>query len=429
MITHTRRIFYLLAVLIVVALAATACGETTDVPDRPVVKIQVGENTYEEDIYSYCWPEAEDNLACDLDAAALTQPETIVDVTGTDAVRFVIDGDVDPPVSFTATLLDGPGGVQDLGTSTEATYPVGLQDGLYRVQVNAEYEDIEGQPGYVSYVFGLNVTGAVVAMAETPTLTATIVPTEAATETATATATATMAPTMTATATMTPTEAMTEEPTEEATEETVEAPTEDATEAMTEETDASPTPEDSEETPEAEMSPTATRFQPSNTPIPSQTPRPSATPKPTLIPEPTAAPTLTPEMAPGTTDEDVPEVPAISLNFAGRIYEPVGYQYCQRATSGERVCVEQPLPGTTARNVNLLRGAAAQIMITGPRPDEVRLEYLTESGVPTGQPELRPGDNILLFTITPEPGSYILAIRVQWMDEDATYFFRVTVSA
>jgi hypothetical protein len=440
MITHTRRTFYLLAVLTGVMLAAAACGNTSDIPDRPVVKIQVGETTYEEDVYSYCWPEAEDNLACDLDAAALAQPETIVDVSGTDEVRFVIDGEADPPVRFTAALLDGPGGVQNLGTGTEAVYPVGLQDGLYRVQVNAEYADIEGQPGYVSYVFGLNVTGAAVAVASTPTPTASTTPTEAATETPTVTltaiATATTAPTLTATATALPTEAPTEEaevteaPTKEAA--MTEAPTEEAamTEEVeeTEEAEVSATPADEEETPVVEASATPTRIRPSSTPTPTQTARPSATPLPTLIPQPTTAPTLTPDTGTGPAVEDVPEVPALSLNFGGRIYEPVGYQYCQRAASGERVCVEQPQPGTSTRSISLLRGAAAQIMVTGPRPDEVRIEYLTESGVPTGQPELRPGDNITLLTVLPEPGAYILAVRVQWTEEDATYFFRVAVS-
>jgi len=33
---------------------------------------------------------------------------------------------------------------------------------------------------------------------------------------------------------------------------------------------------------------------------------------------------------------------------------------------------------------------------------------------PTGQPETQPGDNIILFTIMPEPGSYIMAVRVTW---------------
>jgi len=58
----------------------------------------------------------------------------------------------------------------------------------------------------------------------------------------------------------------------------------------------------------------------------------------------------------------------------------------------------------------------------------VRIEYLTDTGIPTGQPENRPGDNMILFIVTPEPGSYIMAVQVVWSGYEATYFFRVSVS-
>lgn len=80
------------------------------------------------------------------------------------------------------------------------------------------------------------------------------------------------------------------------------------------------------------------------------------------------------------------------------------------------------------RRIGFLRGAAAQLKIMGPRPDQVRLEYLSDTGLATGQPETRPGDNIILFSITPEPGTYIMAVRIQWGEDDATYFFRVSVT-
>jgi hypothetical protein len=122
-------------------------------------------------------------------------------------------------------------------------------------------------------------------------------------------------------------------------------------------------------------------------------------------------------------------VPSLSLSFAGKNYIPVGYQFCERAATGERRCVELPATDTTARRISLIRGAAAQIQIAGERPNEVRMEYLSDTGVTTGEPEIRPGDNLILFSITPEPGTYILAVRVTWSAEDATYFFRVTVAS
>ena len=128
------------------------------------------------------------------------------------------------------------------------------------------------------------------------------------------------------------------------------------------------------------------------------------------------------------TPTPLPSAPALTLRFAGQDYAPVGYQFCQRASTGEQVCVELPATNPSLGRISLQRGAAAQITIDGPRPSEVRIEYLSDDGTPTGQPETRPGDNTILFTITPEPGTYILAIRVTWGGEPTTYYFRVSVS-
>jgi hypothetical protein len=154
----------LLASLLVAVMMLAACGggDEADVVARPVVRLQVGEQTYSENVYSYCWPESADNLDCTIDSIAHLQPLRTVSVTKGDVVRFVIQGEAGPPDKFTATLLDGPGGVQDFGIATEGVYHVELQDDLYRVQVDAEYSDVEGKPAYVSYVFGLQVAGIVI---------------------------------------------------------------------------------------------------------------------------------------------------------------------------------------------------------------------------------------------------------------------------
>jgi len=137
------------------------------------------------------------------------------------------------------------------------------------------------------------------------------------------------------------------------------------------------------------------------------------------------APVLT-AAPPGTPAPSA--VPALALVVAGRTYAAAGYQFCQRAPSGERVCIELPVEAGETSRIALLRGSAAQISIAGARPTEVTIAYLSDTGLPTGQPETRTGDNMILFTITPEPGSYILVIRVTWAEEDGTYFFRVAVS-
>ncbi|MEL7674639.1 MAG: hypothetical protein AAGU78_12940, partial [Chloroflexota bacterium] len=80
------------------------------------------------------------------------------------------------------------------------------------------------------------------------------------------------------------------------------------------------------------------------------------------------------------------------------------------------------------RRLALMRGAAAQLLIAGGRPSSVHIEYLTDTGVKTGQPEDRPGDNTILFTVLPEPGPYILAVTVTWDAQQVTYYFRVAVS-
>jgi hypothetical protein len=391
MIIKNRSTILLLVLLSALLLVLAACGGGSDSgkePKHPVVRLQVGDKTYEENIFSYCWPASAENVVCNLNALARAQP-TRASVTAGDVVRFVIGGDERAPGQFTATLLDGPGGVQDLGTSTEGVYDAALPDGDYRVQVDVVYPDVEGKQAYVSYVFGLNVAGVVVVL---PTATPTETPLPSATPTETPTATLTPTPPPTSTATPKP------KPTQK--------PTEVGTEAL-------------------------------ETPLPTGTAAPSPTQAQVAVTEPAVpSPTNTPFAiaTPAQPDTPVPivvtpaSIPPLVLVFAGREYSPVGYRHCQRAESGEQVCVELPAAAPDATRIALLRAAAAQLKLTGARPSAVQIEYLSDSGVPTGQPETRPGDNTILFTVTPEQGSYILAVKITWGEVEATYFFRVSVS-
>lgn len=157
------------------------------------------------------------------------------------------------------------------------------------------------------------------------------------------------------------------------------------------------------------------------TPTPSPTISPTATPvpvEPTPTPTPVAPPTAYPSGA-----------PLLSLAYAGRAYEPLGYQFCQPDNTGAlSACVQEPTGTAERRRLALMRGAAAQLLIAGGRPSRVHIEYLTDTGVKTGQPEDRPGDNTILFTVLPEPGPYILAVTVTWDAQQVTYYFRVAVS-
>jgi hypothetical protein len=494
MIMSKRTYLVLILVILVSTAVLAGCGgkESEDIPKRPVVRLQVGDKTYEENVYSYCWPEAQGNLACNVDEVALVQPLHNADVSKGDVVRFVIDGKAGLPTKFTASLL-GFNNVQDLGSTNDAVYNVNLEDNLYRVQVDAQFASIDGQPAYVSYVFGLNVAGIIVPT-PTPAPTETLLPTATPTETPVPTATQTPLPTSTPQPTATPTE--TPEPTATASQTPLPSPTQaglipgpspetavptvavtgdlgqvvlsgtvqgaeagitvavagaqvsynhasiahpEWAGAATATTNASGQfsfgPISVHDTDQITVSADAPGYLPQTIQrtgietwnaggvfdfvlISSAAPATAAPAE-----QPTIAPTIVPPSTPVPS-----EVPSLALTVAGKTYASAGYQYCQRTPSGERVCIELPVESGETGRIGLLRGSAAQINIGGARPTEVTIQYLSDTGQPTGQPETRPGDNMILFTVTPEPGSYILAIHVTWGEVDGTYYFRVTVS-
>ncbi|MBN2303167.1 MAG: hypothetical protein JXQ72_01740, partial [Anaerolineae bacterium] len=191
-----RRTLLVIVVMFFVILAVSACGGES-VAKRPVIKLQVGSQTYEEDVAFYCWPEASDDLACGpTDFAQAAVPANFAAVGPGDEIRFVIEGaDVDAPSRFTATLLES-GQQTNLGTTNEAVYDMALPDAQYSVRVDAEYDDVEGHKANVSYVFGLEYGGVVVmAPTDTPTPPPTDTPVPTVTNTPQPTATFTITPT------------------------------------------------------------------------------------------------------------------------------------------------------------------------------------------------------------------------------------------
>ncbi len=478
------RTFFLAVILMAFALTLAACGEEqAGVVARPVVRLQVNDRTYEENVYSYCWPESADNVVCDVDAVALVQPLQNVPVTQGDAVQFVLDSAAGTPARFTATLL-GFDDVRDLGSGPVAPYDAQLEDNLYRVRVDAEYDNVSGHPAYVSYVFGLAVSG-IIQPTPTPTPTETPVPTDTPiptdTPTPLPTPTLTLAPTLTPiTETVVPAATTTPVPSPTGTQ--VEAAPATSTPAIAPvvgdlglipvtgtvsvvdkgvtlpvvgatvryEHTSLARPENAS----AGAAATGAQGQFTIGPLPlhdtdtitvtasapgyiTQTLRLTGLElwnmagKITFVLEPAAQPTSVPRTAtptPATRSETITTVPRITLTVGGLTHVPVGYQFCQQLPDGTRSCRELPAPDSPTQRLTLLRGAAAQLQIEGARPVAVRLEYLTDTGLLTGQPEERPGDNTVLFTVTPEAGSYILAVRVTWTGYDATYFFRVAVT-
>ncbi len=509
--------------LIILIALLSACGGQARVA-RPVVKLQVGDQLYEENVYQYCWPEASDNLVCDVNNVAYVQPLNKAHVGKDDAVAFVVEGAPDEPVSFTATVLGGFDEVQDL-SATEGVFDTALQDGLYRVRVDVEYADVEGQTAFVSYVFGLDIAGVVVLPpTPTPTNTPTVTPTPSPTPSFTPTYTPTETHTPTPTATHTPTPLPTDTPvptdtpapTDTPTVATVapsieasatmigdvaievdmpdtgtadlgeitlygtvmgmnadgeEVPLEGATVSYShislahpEWTSADTTTTDADGavsfapirvqvTDQLTVQVAAEGYQPQTLQckgvdiyrsdghfafvlLPAETETtptsvpmlPTLTLAPTLTPQFVTSPALPPTATATLAETGMGTIPTLTLSFAGRKYQPVGYEFCTRTPSGEQVCVKRPYDDVSEERVALMRGTAAQLVLNGPRPDEVRITYLSDTGQPTGQPEVRQGDNMILFTIMPEAGSYIMAVHMTWPENEATYFLRVTVS-
>ena len=518
----------LMMLLVTLTLAIAACGgdDSDQGAERPIVRLKIGDRVFEQDVYSYCWPQSADNWECDVNEAARENP-ALAAVTAGDQVTFVVEDSPGAIKSFTATLLDGQGGVQDLGAGTEGAYNALLEDGRYRVRVDVEYADVEGveidsqDTPYVSYVFGLDVSGVMAAMqpTETPTPlpTDTPIPTETPTNTPEPTPTNTAEPTTTPEPTGEPVEVVTEEPAEGPIETTTEEPAEaaillpteetaeaaiepaatEAVEAQGEESAAQPAPEGPAAMATGDLgeiaiagtvtanldgnlvpvtgaqvsytlvstaSPadsgfgttvTNARGQFSFPPIPihdtdqitvkvdmrgyqsqtiqrtgAETANSGGIFDAVIAPQPgVAAPQPGAPVGPAAAaGPSLNLTPALTLVYGGRVYRPVGYQFCETAASGERLCAEQPVSGVTQERLHLLRGTDAQLKSSGERPQEIRIEYLTDSGVATGQPETRRGDNTTLFTITPESGNYIMAVKVTWANQDATYFFRIVVS-
>ncbi len=481
--THKRSPFYLVLILVLSGLALSGCGGEEDTTiQRPVVGLRVNEQAYTTQVYQYYWPQTAENVAYDVNYDA-QQPDQPVPVGRGDVVSFTLQDAPGDPASFTATVLDGTGQIQDL-LASDGVFNAELPDGTYRVQVDADFADVQGHEAFVSYIYGLSISGVVL-----PTPTPTVTPTATPTATPTMTPTHTPTPTPTTTATPSPTPAPTETPIPTETEAAIAAasPETEATSIAAAGETATPAPiagdlgefaltgtvklvtdgqltsvagatvsytHNSTAQPERASSGTTTTdaegqfvFDPimlhetDQVVLRAEAPgyqiqiirrtggetfeangvfefelqrelqvTPTATPRPV---QPTVAPPSS--------------VPEVKLRFAGQEYYPAGYRFCERGTTGERVCVELPIEEAIPGRIRLQRGAAAQLRIEGPRPDSVRMEYLSDTGEPTGQPDVRRGDNLILFTITPEPGSYIMSVRVTWSDTDATYFFRVSI--
>ncbi len=182
----------LLSAILVLAACTTApppaeqtagTGVTTPaaVPARPAIQLRAGETITTGLAGAYCWLQAPNDIRCEPDPLDM-QPETILAVSQGDIVTFTVDSELGPPEHLYIRLLDD---LDAQGAPTELELPapppasmdyqVDLDPGTHRLALVAEYPILEGETGFVSAIFALNVAAAVAAA---PTETPVIKPTE-----------------------------------------------------------------------------------------------------------------------------------------------------------------------------------------------------------------------------------------------------------
>ncbi len=459
-----KKQFLALSIFLLAALAFAPLNQ--NVPARPVVRLNVGNQTAEEVVYSYCWPVAEKNNQCNFTAdLTLTSPLRLEDGQ---QVTVLVEGEIPSRLTLSRVVSDEVVNTQELPNPQQAIFDATYGVGTHIVQVDAMYDNIAGVQAYVSYRFTLEILPTEVAQA-TPTVVT--VETEEVEATAEPTDTPTSRPTEVTTAEPVETEEvvtetvpvviLTEEtePTEEATEEPTPTrtptatPTASPTATATKRPTSTPTQEPTS-TPTRTPTATAT-FTATATPTATDTPGPtgtattvalggtpqqaivdasattvSLTEPPTEVGVP-ISPTSEPVVQPTTTSAiaQPSEPPAVLLVFAGQFYQPVGVNFCQSNASGEVICVNRPLSAEGSA-IQLLQNFAVQVRLpdNSLRPQEITFEFLNPSTLQSLQSDVRRGDRLVLFNINVESGTYFLRVTVDWGTTQAEYFFRVRVS-
>lgn len=361
---------------------------------------------------SYCWPDA--SPQCDFQDDP--QPTTPINVASGDTIAFTIDPASPTPTNLMGTLLDDKTADGDLKTvdltASEGSFTVDstLTSGSHRLAVEAIYVgSIQGNKPFVTTVYLLTMGGTAATGAGTPAA--------VSTQAAAPTTAATTQPTL-AVSTATPV-APTETPTTQApVQPSVAATFIPVTAAATVATTAAPT----------------------------------ATQVPPTVP-PTVAPTIPPTTAPPTASNGTPgqppaavtvvvtaetsgtelppistaTVPPLQLIVGGRNYDFIAVNACAVGAGGSTLCVNQPANANAPRVV-ALPNDAAQIAFQGPRPTAIQVSILTSDGVKTISSTALPPDNLSLYTLPANAGSYVLAIEITYPSGKATYYYRLDIT-
>ncbi len=388
-----------------VALAQTQAANLPSI--RPVIRAVVNGAPVEGTPGSACWPQTGGTPQCDF--VEEPAPSSAIDLASSETIQFAVDPAVPAPAELWATLpndknADGEPLRTDLLKTNGELSLQDLKAGSHLVLAQAIYSgDVAGNKPFVTFAFLVNIGASVAAAGGTA-------PAGAGPE---ATSTAPVSTPEATTVTGTPEAAVTEVVGTEA------ATQPAATEALT--------------TKAATVEATATSSAGGAVVIPSgptQTPTLVPTivpPAPTLVQPATTTPAAPVLATPGAAETSV--APDLAIIVGGRSYDPIAISACVLGQAGEQTCVNRP------RNANADRilaapGDVAQINFKGPRPSNIAVTVASADGLTTiDKQNLQQPDNLSLYTLPSNPGSYVLSVEIAWPLGKSTYYFRLVVGS
>lgn len=422
----------------------SAAAQQTPSATKPTISAQVNGQPFNGVAGSYCWHT--DTPACSI--VDDPQPATSAAVKAGDKVAFSVQPTAKLD-TFSARLLDD---LADNGNPIEIdltnskgilTVDPTLANGVHRIEVNAAYPaDAVGNQDYVTYVFGLQVSGSN-AIAAVPTdATAQAVSTDAATMQSTMQATAalsmTAAATDSATVVTTAVAVATSSTMTTASAATVNATAASAN-ATTTTTAIATSVSTAANTKVATQRPTVQATRAVNT-TPTRAPTiapPTATVAATSIPIATsvtaiaAVPTTIPGVAPTVTPSGVmlnltQFVPTLNITTSGKQYDPVAISATLQTEDGTQIAITRPI-NANAPYIRAAAGSDAQIIFSGPRPTSEVVTVLNSDATKTLNQQTVTPDNLVLYTLPAQAGIYVITVDVKWPSGKAIYYFRAAV--
>ena len=117
--------------------------------------------------------------------------------------------------------------------------------------------------------------------------------------------------------------------------------------------------------------------------------------------------------------------PVVSI-VAGRTYDPIAVNICVKGSQDETVCVSRPTK-TTIQRILAVPGSVAQFNFQGPRPTAITVtQYSSDGSTLIGKQTLLP-DNLVLYTLPGNTGTFVLNVEITYPDGKANYYFRFNI--